>query len=240
MAPALRAGTESLFVAGAAGRIETVLDLPAADAGPGTLRGIALVAHPHPLFGGTLDNKVVQTLAKTFAELGYAAVRSNFRGVGATEGAHDHGEGETEDMLTLAAWARQRFNGLGGRSSTSGTSSTGGTGGTGGAGDLPLVLAGFSFGAWIQTRVAARLPVERMVLVAMPAGFVSDGRSYTTGSVPANTIVIHGEQDDTVPLANVFEWARSQDIAITVIPGADHFFHRKLRLIRSIIQGQWR
>jgi uncharacterized protein len=193
MRPALRSGAATLFVDGAAGRIETVLDLP--DEGR-ALRGIALVAHPHPLFGGTLDNKVVQTLAKTFAELGYAAVRS---------------------MLMLASWARTRFDST-----------------------LPIVAAGFSFGAWIQTRVAERIAVERLVLVAPPAGFVTDGRHYTTGKVAANTIVIHGEQDETVPLANIFEWARPQDIAITVIPGADHFFHRKLTLIRSIIQGQWR
>jgi alpha/beta superfamily hydrolase len=217
MRPTIRAGSETLFVDGAAGRIETVLDLPAA--GETALRGIALIAHPHPLFGGTLDNKVVQTLAKTFAELGYAAVRSNFRGVGETEGTHDHGEGETDDMLTLAAWARARFDVRG---------------------MLPVAAAGFSFGAWIQTRVAERLALQRLVLVALPAGFVSDGRSYTTGSVASDTIVIHGEQDETVPLANVFDWARPQDIAISVIPGADHFFHRKLKLIRSIIQGQWR
>ena len=217
MRPPTRAGTETLFVDGAAGRIEAVLDLPTPDfsAARRAPRGIALVAHPHPLFGGTLDNKVVQTLAKTFAELGYVAVRSNFRGVGDSEGTHDHGEGETADILGLAAWAQGRF------------------------GELPVAIAGFSFGAWVQTRVAARIPVERLVLVALPAGFVSDGRSYTTGSVAENTIVIHGEQDDTVPLTNVFAWARPQGIAITVIPGADHFFHRKLKLIRSIILGQW-
>jgi alpha/beta superfamily hydrolase len=158
----------------------------------------------------------VQTLAKTFAELGYASVRSNFRGVGETAGTHDHGDGETEDILTLAAWAKERFGGL------------------------PVALAGFSFGAWVQTRVADRLPIERMALVAMPAGFVSGGRKYATGPVAADTIVIHGEQDDTVPLANVFDWARPLDIPITVIPGADHFFHRKLKLIRAIIKGQWR
>ena len=213
MLPALRSGAEALCVDGAAGRIEIVLDLPNEGR---ALRGIALVAHPHPLFGGTLDNKVVQTLARTFAELGYAAVRSNFRGVGDTDGAHDHGDGETEDTLTLANWAHTRFGST-----------------------LPVVAAGFSFGAWIQTRVAERIAIERLVLVAPPAGFVSDGRHYTTGKVAANTLVIHGEQDETVPLANIFEWARPQDIPITVIPGADHFFHRKLTLIRSIIQGQW-
>ena len=219
----LRAGAERFFVSGAAGRIETVLDLPdsggaqaAPQGAPAGLRGIALIAHPHPLFGGTLDNKVVQTLAKTFAELGYAALRSNFRGVGDTEGAHDHGDGETEDLLALAGYARERF------------------------GRLPVALAGYSFGAWVQTRVAGRMAAERLALVGLPTGFVSDGRRYTTGTVPPDTIVIHGEKDDTAPLANVFDWARPQDLPVTVIPGADHFFHRNLLLIRSVIKGQWR
>ncbi|MBM3345396.1 MAG: alpha/beta hydrolase [Betaproteobacteria bacterium] len=219
MRPPPRAGSETLFVDGSAGRIETVIDLPASQSAGPALRGVALIAHPHPLFGGTLDNKVVQTLAKTFAELGYAAIRSNFRGVGDTDGVHDHGEGETADMLTLAAWARSRF--------AAGS-------------DLPVAAAGFSFGAWIQTRLAERMKLQRLVLVALPAGFVSDGRSYTTGTVPADSIVIHGEQDETVPLANVLDWARPQPLAISVIPGADHFFHRKLKLIRTIIQGQWK
>lgn len=219
-------GAQTFFVDGAAGRIETVLDLPdpspapqgaaASTQGAPNIRGIALIAHPHPLFGGTLDNKVVQTLARTFAELGYAALRSNFRGVGDTEGEHDGGRGETDDMLTLMQYATQRF------------------------GQLPVAAAGFSFGAWVMTQLAARTAIERMVLVGLPAGFVSDGRGYETGTVPADTLVIHGEKDDTAPLANLFDWARPQELAVSVIPGADHFFHRKLALIRAIIKGQWR
>jgi len=211
--PPARLG-ERVFVEGTAGRIESVIDAPAgAPDGP---TGIALVAHPHPLYGGTLDNKVVQTLAKTFVQLGWVAVRPNFRGVGASEGIHDHGAGETEDMIAVARQAGERFPGL------------------------PLVLAGFSFGAFIQTRVAKRLTVHRLVLVAPPSGLVGGGRSYVTEDVPADTIVIHGEQDQTVPLANVFEWARPQELPIVVIPGADHFFHRRLHLIRNIVKGAWR
>jgi len=210
--PPTRPG-ERVFLEGNTGRIESVIDAPAAPHGP---RGIALVAHPHPLYGGTLDNKVVQTLAKTFVQLGWVAVRPNFRGVGATEGVHDHGAGETEDMIAVAHQAGERFPGL------------------------PLVLAGFSFGAFIQTRVAKRLTVHRLVLVAPPSGLVGGGRSYVTEDVPADTIVIHGEQDQTVPLANVFEWARPQELPIVVIPGADHFFHRRLHLIRNIVKGAWR
>src|SRR5687768_14570764 len=92
----MRASTRREFVAGAAGRIECAVDQP-----EGTPRGIALIAHPHPLYGGTLDNKVVQTLARAFVELGYETWRPNFRGVGATEGSHDEGRGELEDLAAI-------------------------------------------------------------------------------------------------------------------------------------------
>jgi alpha/beta superfamily hydrolase len=207
---------ERVFLEGAAGKIEAVIDSPdGARSGP---RGIALVAHPHPLYGGTLDNKVAQTIARTFVELGWIAVRPNFRGVGASEGVHDHGEGETEDMVAVARQAAERHPGL----PQSG-----------------VVLAGFSFGAFVQTRVAKRIPARRLVLVAPPSGPVGAGRSYVTEGVPADTIVIHGELDETVPLANVFAWARPQELPIVVIPGADHFFHRRLHLIRNIVKGAW-
>ena len=210
---------ERVFLAGTAGRIEVQIDLPAQGLLPTGPRGVALVAHPHPLYGGTLDNKVAQTLAKTFVELGWVAVRPNFRGAGASEGIHDHGGGETEDMIAVAGQALERFPGLP---------------------PAGLVLAGFSFGAFIQTRVAKRVPVHRLVLVAPPSGVVGGGRSYATEDVPADTIVIHGERDETVPLANVFDWARPQELPIVVIPGADHFFHRRLHLIKDIIKGAWR
>lgn len=213
MSPVPLGTGKRIFLHGGAGRIETVIDAPARLAPP---RGVALVAHPHPVYGGTLDNKVAQTLARAFVGLGWIAVRPNFRGAGASEGAHDHGEGETEDMVAIARQLAERYPGL------------------------PLALAGFSFGAFIQTRVAKRLPVHRLVLVAPPSGLVSGGRRYVTEEVPPDTIVIHGEQDQTVPLANVFEWARPQGIPVVVIPGADHFFHRRLHLIRDIVAGAWR
>lgn len=207
---------EQVFIDGAAGRIETVID--AAEATPP--RGIALVSHPHPLYGGALDNKVTQTLARTFAELGYVALRPNFRGVGQSEGTHDKGMGETDDMITVLGYARQRY------------------------GDLPVVLGGFSFGGFVQTRVAQRLaqagtPPERLVLVALAVGRVTADRNYDTAGVPANTILIHGDEDSTVPLANVQAWAAPQNIAVSIISGADHFFHRRLGEIKSIIKDQW-
>ena len=213
--PPIRRG-ERVFLEGTAGRIEAQIDSPAPSLHPDGPRGIALVAHPHPLYGGTLDNKVAQTLAKTFVELGWVAVRPNFRGAGASEGIHDHGEGETDDMVAVAGQALERYPGL------------------------PLALAGFSFGAFIQTRVARRVAVRRLVLVAPPSGLIGGGRSYVTENVPADTIVIHGERDQTVPLVNVFDWARPQELPIVVIPGADHFFHRRLHLIRNIVKGAWR
>ncbi len=202
---------ERVSIPGDEGGIETAVDLPGG--GP---RGIALIAHPHPLFGGTLDNKVVQTLARAFVELGYAALRPNFRGVGVTAGAHDHGEGETEDLLRVLAWARERHGGE------------------------RAVLAGFSFGAYVQTRVAQRTQVERMVLIGVPFGLIEGARRYEPGPVPPDTLVIHGELDETVPLARVFEWARPQGLPVVVVPGADHFFHRRLHLIRSIVRGAWK
>jgi len=204
---------ERVFIAGAVGKIEVVIDRPTGNARGrihDAARGVALIAHPHPLHGGTSDNKVVQTLAKTFVELGYVSLRPSFRGVGASEGVHDEGRGETEDMLRVAAYARENF------------------------GDLPLVLAGFSFGAFVQTRLAKRLEPERMVLVGPAVG------RFPAETVPADTIVIHGELDETVPLAAVFDWARPQELPIVVIPGADHFFHRRLHLIKSIVKNQWR
>ena len=197
----MRASTRREFVAGAAGRIECAVDLP-----QGAPRGVALIAHPHPLFGGTLHNKVVQTLARAFVELGYETWRPNFRGVGETEGTHDEGRGELEDLHRVLA-------------------RTGATN---------FVLAGFSFGAALQALLAQRVTPERMVLV---------GVAVTRVAVPAvagNTLVIHGEADETVPLATVLDWARPQDLPVVLVPGADHFFHRKLHVLRGIVTSNWK
>jgi len=211
----LKPTEEKLGVAGPAGTLEVIIE------NPGAPRGIALVCHPHPLFGGANTNKVVQTLARTFARLGYVALRPNFRGVGGSAGAHDEGRGETEDMLAVLADAKRRY------------------------GDLPVALAGFSFGAYVQARVAQALaeanhPAQRLVLVGTAAGHVEGARQYVTEAVAGDTIVIHGSEDETVPLANVLAWAKPLELPVVVVPGADHFFHRRLHVIRDIVTRAWR
>jgi uncharacterized protein len=201
--------TQRFSITGAAGSLECALDLP--DAEP---RGVALVAHPHPLYGGTMDNKVAQTLARAFVAIGYAAVRMNFRGVGKSEGKHDAGHGETDDMALLLAHMQQQYP------------------------NLPVAMAGFSFGTFVLAQLQQRLmtqgtPAERLVLVGCAAG------KWAMPEVPANTILIHGEQDETIPLSAVLDWARPQDLPVIVVPGADHFFHRKLQHIKNFVVEMW-
>ena len=196
----MRASTRRELIAGPAGKLECAVDEPEGEA-----RGLALVAHPHPLFGGALDNKVAQTLARAFVELGYAAWRPNFRGVGASEGRHDDGRGEVEDLAAVLEHLKA---------------------------DKP-VLAGFSFGAAMQAKLAQRLPAERLVLVGLAVNH------FQAPPVPADTLLIHGEKDETVPLAAVLAWALAQDLPVTVVPGADHFFHRRLAVLRGIVRHNW-
>jgi len=201
--------TRREMIAGPAGKIECVVDEPQGRAsrdGKDAARGVALIAHPHPLFGGTLDNKVVQTLARAFVELGYTAWRPNFRGVGASEGTHDEGRGEVEDLAAVLEHAN--------------------------AGSP--VLAGFSFGAAVQTKLAQTVTPERMALVGLAV------KHLEAMPVSADTILIHGEEDTTVPLADVLAWARPQDLPVVVVPGADHFFHRRLSVLRAIIRNNWK
>jgi uncharacterized protein len=216
----MRAPPERAFVDGAAGRIEVAVSMVEAP------RAVAVVAHPHPLYGGTMDNKVVTTVARAFADKGATTFRFNFRGVGATEGAHDEGRGETEDCLAVIAHARKV------------------------AGVVPLWLAGFSFGGAVAVRASAREEFAHLVLVA-PAFRRLTGHGL--GEVPdpddpelgqegrhslANTLIVHGDRDETVILADSIAWATPRDVPIVVVPGADHFFHRKLHIVRDAV-GRW-
>ena len=188
------------LIDGPAGKIEIDISDPG-DA----RRGIALIAHPHPLMGGTKDNKVVTTLARTLYALGLVALCPNFRGVGGSEGSHDEGRGETADLVAVAHFAQQRY------------------------GKLPLTCAGFSFGSFVQTHVAAQIHPDRLILVAPAVN------RFRTEPVAAGTLVIHGELDDVVPLAAVLDWARPQDLPVVVVPGGEHFFHGRLHVLRQIL-----
>lgn len=197
--------TQFELISGPVGSIEVAIDAPA-----GEPRGLAVLCHPHPLFGGTLDNKVTQTLARALVALGFVSVRPNFRGVGKTAGTHDEGRGEVDDIVTVVDLFRQRYQ------------------------PKELVLAGFSFGSFVQTHVAQRLaaagiPAQRLVLVGTATS------RWQVMPVPEDALVIHGELDDTVPLSSVLDWARPQNLPVTVIPGADHFFHGRLPIIKRLV-----
>ncbi len=200
-------------VPGPVGPIECAIDEPVLAAGA-ALRGVAVLCHPHPQFGGTLDNKVVQTLARAFLQLGYRAVRFNFRGVGGSAGSWDAGQGEIDDALAVILAQRAAAPGL------------------------PLALGGFSFGAYVAAQAAARLaanaPVQRLVLVG-PA----TSRFEMPATVAPDTLVIHGEADDVVPLQATLDWARPQVLPVLVLPGVGHFFHGQLPLLKSQVVQAW-
>ena len=201
----MNAQTETLTMSGPAGLIELAIDRP--EAAP---LGTAVIAHPHPLHGGTLTNKVVQTLARACVLAGWTAVRFNFRGVGASEGVYDEGRGELDDLLAVVAAQ---------------------------AADGPLCLAGFSFGAFVTSHAAARLhslrDIQRLVLIGTAAS------RFDVAPVPAElharTLIVHGEQDDTVPLSSVMDWARPQVLPVMVVPGGGHFFHGQLPMLRELV-----
>lgn len=193
---------KSYDLQGPAGLLEGVVHVPDVE-----MRAIAVVAHPLPTMGGTMENKVAVTLAKTFADMGCAAFRFNFRGVGASEGEFNGGEGETEDLVSVVRYAQEQFGS-----------------------DLPLVLSGFSFGGYVAARAAQQLQPQHLILAAPAVG------RFAMPAVPPDTLVVHGEHDDVVPLAEAMDWARPQHLAIVVLPGAEHFFHGRLTQLRDIVK----
>ena len=205
----MNAQTQKIRVAGPSGVIEALVDTP--DPGESLeLRGVAVIAHPHPLFGGTMDNKVVQTLARAFVQSGWRTVRFNFRGVGASEGVYDEGRGELSDLLAVVAQQAE---------------------------NRPLALAGFSFGAFVTSLALAALESQRAISQVVLVG-TATSRFDVVPISPAlheRTLVLHGEMDDTVPLIDVLNWARPQSLPIVVIPGGGHFFHGQLPLLRSLV-----
>jgi len=186
-------------VAGPAGDLMCVIDTPA----HGDVQGLAVVCHPHPLYGGTLDNKVVATLARALVQSGWRTVRFNFRGVGGSGGVWDEGQGEVDDALAVVRALRADAH-------------------------EPLVLAGFSFGAYVASHVAQVVSPRHLMLVG-PAT-----QSFTVAPAPPGTLVVHGESDDVVPLTATFDWARPLGVPVVVVPGAGHFFHGQLTLLKAL------
>ena len=216
----MAAHADRTLLEGAAGKIEVAASFPL------NAHGIAVIAHPHPLFGGTMDNKVVTTLAKAFVETGHATFRFNFRGVGATEGKHDEGRGETDDMLGVIEHARSA------------------------SGPLAVKLAGFSFGGAVAVRAAQKTEFDQLVLIApgfrritgQGMGEPPDPDDPKLGApgrhTSKNTFIVHGDLDETVPLADSIAWATPREVPVVVVPGGEHFFHRKLHILREIV-ARW-
>jgi hypothetical protein len=182
------------------GRMETVIDDP-----DESRKGLLLIAHPHPLQGGSMENKVVHTIARVATDHGYVAVRPNFRGVGMSEGEYDHGHGETEDLLAIIDFVGRNYPGL------------------------PWRLAGFSFGCYVQHRVARQIPTDCLLMVAPAVNL------YAFGAPAACTRIIHGDRDEVVPFADVEAWALAHKVPLRLIPGSDHFFHGKLAQLKQAV-----
>lgn len=215
----MNAHTERRVLQGPAGPLQCALD------GPTDAAGVALLCHPHPLHGGNMDHKVVQTLARAFVQLGWRTVRFNFRGVGESAGRWDEGRGEILDALHVLDQVR--------------------------APGQPLALGGFSFGAYVASHVAAQAS-SRAAEAASPAAPAAAAPTVGPGAaalvlvgpavetfplapVPAHTLVIHGEHDEIVSLQGVLDWARPQALPVTVVPGAGHFFHGQMALLKSLV-----
>ncbi|MDC7709906.1 alpha/beta hydrolase [Vogesella indigofera] len=177
----------------------------------GEQTGIAVVCHPNPTQGGTNTNKVIQTAAKALSQLGYTCYLPNLRGVGSSGGSHDHGIGEVDDVIAVVDYARQQH------------------------GALPLALAGFSFGGFVAARTRARIDADKLLLMGPAVGKYA----IPTPEVPADTLVIHGEADEVVPLENVMVWARPQHLPVIVLPEAGHFFHGRLVQLAGLIKRCW-
>ena len=197
----MNAQTEARLLPGPAGILECALD-GAADAA-----GVALLCHPHPLHGGTMQHKVVQTLARAFVQLGWRAVRFNYRGVGRSEGGWDEGRGEVDDAMSVLQALRSPGQ--------------------------PIALAGFSFGGYVASQVAARLAPRETAQALVLVGPAVE--TFPLAPVPADTLVIHGELDDVVSLRGVLDWARPQALPVTVVPGAGHFFHGQMGLLKNLV-----
>ena len=200
-------------IAGAAGKIEALLEEGKAGAPFSTSAYVAVICHPHPLYGGTMDNKVVSTLVRIYRELGITSLRFNFRGVGASEGEHDEAQGEVDDLCIVSEWLLAQYP------------------------ESQLLLAGFSFGSAIVAAASERIPVAQMILVAPPV----TRYSYAPQGVFACPVtLVLGGQDELVDVEAVHVWLESLESSIEtiVIPEASHFFHGQLNSLREKLGAQ--
>jgi alpha/beta superfamily hydrolase len=207
--PAFPSVSGPLLLHGPAGRIEALAGVPE----PAVARpAVAIICHPHPLHGGTMHNKVVSMVERSLLELGLRTLRFNFRGVGASEGVHDHGDGETLDAIAIGEWLGRACPGD------------------------SLWLAGFSFGAMVAARAARHLPAKFLLSIAPPVG------KYPVFDAlpppPCPWLVVQGEDDDVVAPQAVYDFvARQPDPPMLVrMPETGHFFHRKLLDLRGVIK----
>jgi uncharacterized protein len=212
-----------MILEGVSGAIDLLVEEPDGN----EPRGIAWVGHPHPLFGGTRDNKVVQTMARALLALGYQVLRQNFRGVGASGGTFDHGTGETADALQVLNWARAKQP------------------------NLPIVVCGFSFGSVVAANLfqifnqnddpkvglnpalIAAPNIEHIVLVGTAVS------RWTVPPVPQTSLIVHGAQDDVIPLAEVQAWADKHQLKLTVVESTGHFFHGQLNHLKNLMFDHW-
>ncbi|MEP6546804.1 MAG: alpha/beta hydrolase [Gammaproteobacteria bacterium] len=201
----MSAAVERLSLEGPAGALQAVVEDPGI-AGA----SYAVVCHPHPLYGGTMDNKVVTTVARALQDLGMPTLRFNFRGVGASAGAFDRGIGETDDADAIAAWGAVRWPGR------------------------TLVIAGFSFGAYVALRLAQRRPPRRLISIA-PAIQRFDEAGTAVPRCP--WLLVQGDADEVVDPAAVIAWATrlAPKPQLVVLPGVGHFFHGRLHELRDIV-----
>ncbi len=201
------ADIRKLRLDGPAGSLEALVEGP-----PAAPRAVAVICHPHPLHGGTMHNKVVHTLARALQGLDCVTVRFNFRGVGQSEGAFADGLGELEDALAVCRWAREQFP------------------------DLPLALAGFSFGAAVALAAATRERPCALVTVAPPVGRLID-REIAVPAVP--WLIVQGDADELVDCEEVLRWVNTLEPGpeVAVLSGVDHFFHGRLLELRDIVSS---
>ena len=199
--------SEQIFIQGPAGKIEIFVDYP-----QGEVKGFAVVCHPHPLQGGTPQHKVPALLAQMYLERGCVVYRPSFRGSGQSEGVHDEGFGETDDILEVIKFARHKHI------------------------TVPFYAGGFSFGAHVMVKAYASLPVElqpkQAMICGLPTATVAGVRHYVTPPIKGDILFVHGEADEVTLLSDMIEWSRPQRHVVTVLPGANHFFTGYLKQLR--------